>query len=133
MMQYIPGNIHESLQKEHFFLVNLNFSWINCKDKRLSDMNDSLDWEETDTIELTEGDIIAVRFFKSSQTSSAYIYLERVYYNDGDTHEYKIESTTSLALIERNLNPNKFGNKSWLFTDITEIFIRDKKIEDILC
>jgi len=133
MMDYIPGHLHEKLQKENFFLVNLDFSWTNCRDKRLSEMKDMSDWDETDTIELSKGDVIVVRFFKSSPTSSAYTYLERVIYNDGNITEYKTESIISLGLIEKNLDPGKVENKSWLFTDITKSFERDKKIESVLC
>jgi hypothetical protein len=46
MMEYIPGQIHENFQKEHFFLVNNDFNWINCKDKRWGEMSDSKDWDE---------------------------------------------------------------------------------------
>jgi len=133
MMNYIPGQIHEKLQKENFFLVNSDFSWSNCRDKRWGDMRDIEDWDETDTIELSKGDIVVVRFFKSSPTSEAYTYLERVIYNNGDMIEYKTESIISLGLIEKNLYPGKVENKSWLFSDVTKAFERDKKIETILC
>jgi len=133
MMYYIPGQIHESFQKEHFFLVNSDFSWSNCRDKRWGDMRDIEDWDETVTIELSKGDIVVVRFFKSSATSEAYTYLERVIYNNCDMVEYKTESIISLGLIEKNLDPGKFENKSWLFSDVTKAFERDKKIEKILC
>ena len=132
-MNYIPGQIHEKLQKECFFLVNNDFSWSNCRDKRWGDMRDIEDWDETDTIELSKGDIVVVRFFKSSPTSEAYTYLERVIYNNGDVVEYKTESIISKALIEKNLDPGKVENKSWLFSDVTKAFERDKKIEKILC
>jgi hypothetical protein len=132
-MNYIPGQIHESFQKEHFFLINNDFAWINCSDKRLGEMSDSKDWDETDTIELSKGDVIVVRFFKSSPTLSAYTYLERVIYNNGDVTEYKTESIISLGLVEKNLDTEKFENKSWLFSDVTKAFERDKKIEKILC
>lgn len=133
MMNYIPGQIHEKLQKEHFFLVNSDFSWSNCRDKRWGDMRDISDWDETDTIELYKGDIVVVRFFKSSPISEAYTYLERVIYNNGDVTEYKTESIISKGLIEKNLDPGKVENKSWLFSDMTKSFERDKKIETILC
>jgi len=29
MMNYIPGQIHEKLKKENFFLVNNDISWSN--------------------------------------------------------------------------------------------------------
>ena len=136
-MNYIPGQMHEKLQKEHFFLLNNGFSWTNCRDKRLDEMKNMSDWDETDTIELSKGDVIVVRFFKSSPTSEAYTYLERVIYSNGDITEYKIESIISKGLIEKNLYPGKADpvveNKSWLFTDVTKSFERDKKIETILC
>ena len=133
MMNYIPGQIHEKLQKVNFFLVNLDFTWSNCRDKRWGDMRDISDWDETDTIELSKGDVVVVRFFKSSPTSEAYTYLERVIYNNGDVVEYKTESIISKGLIEKNLDSGKVENKSWLFTDVTKSFERDKKIETILC
>ncbi len=132
-MDYIPGQIHESFQKEHFFLISNDFAWINCSDKRWDDMKSSIDWDETVTIELSKGDIVVVRFFKSSPTSDAYTYLERVIYNNGDVVEYKTESIISKGLIEKNLHPGKAENKSWLFSDVTKAFERDKKIEKILC
>ena len=132
MMDYIPGQIHEKLQREQFFLINNDFAWINCRDKRWGDMK-ALDWDETDTIELSKDDVVVVRFFKSSPTSEAYTYLERVIYNNGGVTEYKTESIISLALIEKNLDPGKVENKSWLFTDVTKSFERNKKIEKILC
>jgi hypothetical protein len=132
-MNYIPGYLHEKLQNEFFFLINNDFAWINCRDKRWGDMKSSIDWDETVTIELSKGDIVVVRFFKSSPTSEAYTYLERVIYNNGDVVEYKTESIISKALIEKNLHPGKVENKSWLFSDVTKAFERDKKIEKILC
>ncbi len=131
-MNYIPGQIHEKLQKEHFFLINNDFSWSNCRDKRWGDMIGISDWDETDTIELSKGDVVVVRFFKSSPTSDAYTYLERVIYNNGDVTDYKTESIISLALIEKNLDPGKVENKSWLFTDVTKSFEREKKIDSVL-
>lgn len=138
-MNYIPGQIHEKLQREHFFLVNSDFSWSNCRDKRWGDMRDIEDWDKTDTIELSKGDVLVVRFFKSSPTSDAYTYLERVIYNNGDVVEYKTESIISLALIEKNLDyqtitvpfVGKVQNKSWL-TDVTKSFEREKKIDSVL-
>lgn len=133
IMDYIPGQIHESFQKEHFFLVNYDFVWSNCGQRRLYEMSDSSHWDELPTIELSNGDIVVVRFFKDKPTSSAYSYLERVIYKCGDVVEYKTESIISLGLIESNLDPQKVENKSWLFTDVSKSFERDKKIESILC
>jgi hypothetical protein len=132
-MNYIPGQIHENFQKEHFFLVNSDFNWINCKDKRWGEMTDHTDWNETETIELKSGDIIVVRFFKSSPTSETYTYLERVIHNNGDVIDYKTETIISLGLIAKNLDPGKFPNKSWLFSDAKNIIERERKLESILC
>jgi len=135
MMNYIPGQIHEKLQKEHFFLVNSDFSWSNCRHKRWSDMRGISDWDETVAIELSKGDIVVVRFFKPSPTSEAYTYLEKVIYNNGDIVDYKTESIISLGLIEKNLDPEKVENKTiqrWLFTDVTKSFERNKKIDSVL-
>lgn len=132
-MDYIPGQIHENFQKEHFFFIKHDFNWSNCGPRRYSEMSDSKDWDETESIDLTEGDIIVVRFFKARPNSEAYSYLERIIYSNGDVTEYKTESIISRGFIEKNLNPENFKNKSWLFTDITKSFERDKKIESILC
>ena len=132
-MDYIPGQIHENFQKEHFFFINYDFTWLNCGPRRYSEMSDSSHWDETESLELSKGDVIVVRFFKDKATSSAYSYLERVIYNNGDVVEYKTESIISLAFIEKNLNPEIVKNKSWLFTDVTKSFERDKIIENVLC
>ena len=119
MMEYIPGKIHESFQKEHFFLVNFDFSWINF-----------FTLDETDTIELSTGDVVVVRFFKSSPpTSESYSYLEKVIYSDGVETEYKIESIISREFVVRNtMGPDE----SRLFTHVTKSFERDKKINLLL-
>ena len=131
-MNYIPGQIHQSFQKEHFFLINNDFAWSNCGLKRLVEMSDSKDWDDTVAIDLSKGDVVVVRFFKSSPTASTYTYLEKVIYNNGDIVDYKTESIISLGLIEKNLNPGKVENKSWLFTDVTKSFEREKKIDSVL-
>lgn len=134
MMDYIPGEIHESYQKEYFFLMNSDFVWSNCRDKRLFDMiKQGADIGALDeTIELSKGDVVVIRFFKSKPTSSIYAYLERVIYNNGDVTEYKTESIISLGLIEKNLDTGVRENKSWIFTDVTRAFEREKKIHSIL-
>jgi hypothetical protein len=123
-MEYIPGYLHEKLQNEFFFLINSDFVWLNCGPRRLSEMSDSKHWDETKDISLIKGDVISVRFFKSSPTSEAYTYLERVYNGEG-VIEYKKESIISFGFIQ--------SNTGYLFTDITKAFERDKKIEKILC
>ena len=123
-MEYIPGYLHEKLQNEFFFLINSDFVWINCGPRRLSEMSDSKDWDETKDISLIKDDVISVRFFKSSPTSEAYTYLEKVWSGGGVT-DYKTESIISFGFIQ--------SNEKHLFTDITKSFERDKKIESLLC
>ena len=123
MMNYIPGYLHEKLQNEFFFLINSDFVWSNCGPKRLSEMSDSKDWDDTVIIDLVKGDVISVRFFKSSPTSVAYTYLERVW-SGGGVVEYKKESIISFGFIQSNKE---------IFMDVTKSFERDKKIETILC
>ena len=123
MMEYIPGYLHEKLQNEFFFLINSDFVWSNCGPRRLSEMSDSKDWDETKDISLIKGDVISVRFFKSSPTSEAYTYLEKVWSGDG-VIEYKTESIISFAFIQSN---------PFLLTDITKSFEREIKLESLLC
>lgn len=122
MMDYIPGHLHEKLQNEHYYLINSDFVWSNCNKKRFADI-DGKDWDNLSKVNLTEGDVIVFRFFKSS-TSSIYTYLERVIYSNGDIIEYKTESIISLGFVIKN---------EQLFTEVTKSFERDKKIESILC
>lgn len=121
-MEYIPGQIH--VQKEHFFLLNGDFCWINCGPKRYSEMNDSRDFDETESIELKAGDTIVVRYFKSSPTSNVRVYLEKVIYLSGEGVDYNTESIISLDFIEANCG--------YLFTDVTNQFIRDRKLHMLL-
>jgi hypothetical protein len=48
------------------------------------------------------------------------------------TKEEVLKSKISLGLIEKNLDPGKFENKSWLFTDVTKSFEREKIIDSVL-
>ena len=130
-MNYIPGDINDYLQKEHYFLINQDFSWINCGSKRYNKMSDSKDWHETETIKLKKDDIIVVRFFEPSRSCpTLYTYLERVIYNNDDVINYKKETIISYALIQGLKDPLQ-GNS--VFNDLTKLFERDKKIESILC
>ena len=65
IMDYIPGHLHEKLQNEFFFLISNDFAWTNCGPRRLNEISDLKDWDETETIDLVKGDVFSVRFFKS--------------------------------------------------------------------
>jgi hypothetical protein len=132
-MEYIPGQIHPNFQRECFILLNYDFCWMNCRLKRWSEMSDSRDWDNCESLELRRGDVIVVRFFKSSPTSAAYTYLERVIYVGGSVIEYKTESIVSLDLIQRNWDLSALKHRDrCLFTDVTNQFIRDKKLQMLL-
>jgi hypothetical protein len=120
-MEYIPGVIHESLQKEKCFQIELDFSWINCKGKRLNELNTSVDYEKyTDSIDLKKGDIIFVKWFKPSV--ECYTYLEKIQ-TDNIIKYYKTETIVSKGLIE--CNPK-------MFRDISVSIEREDKINKIL-
>lgn len=125
-MEYIPGQIHESFQKIHFFEVNHDFVWTNC-DKRYSEFKASIDWDTHSVpVSVKPGDILSVRFFnyglKYNQFSSAYCYLEKII-SDGVEVEFFTETIISYEFIEVN---------SKIFTDITPLMERDKKINQII-
>ena len=120
-MEYIPGEIHESLQRIRHFLIEGDFAWINCCDKRYEDFSSTDDWERfTDTIELKTGDIISLRFFKSGQQCNCY--LDSVE-SESIITNYKTESLMSRGFIDLN---------NTIFKDITKMIIRDRMINKIL-
>ena len=123
-MEYIPGIIHESLQREKCFQIEFDFSWINCKGKRLSEFNNSEDYEKyTDSIELKKGDIIFIKWFKPCiNPGESYTYLEKIQ-TDNIIKYYKTETIISKGLIERNPK---------MFRDISIIIKRESVINTIL-
>jgi len=123
-MIYKPGILHEKFQREHFFFINGDFVWINC-DKRLRDFSVISDWDDfTSTVNLKYGDIISLRFFKPSDQSPPYCYLE--YVMSGDIKSvYKTESTISLSFLEHNLDNGR------LFLNANKIVDRDRKINSL--
>jgi hypothetical protein len=126
-MKYIPGQIHESLQKIHFLEVNHDFIWSNCNGKRYRDFKDSFDWDRHSIpIEVKSGDILSVRFFnyglKYNQFSSAYCYLEKIISGSVEV-EFFTETIISFEFIKAN---------SKIFTNVTNIMERDRKINQII-
>jgi hypothetical protein len=120
-MDYITGILHESLQKEHYFQIESDFTWINCKGKRLSELNSSKDYEEfTNSIDLIKGDILVIKFFKT--TTDCYVYLEKIE-RDNILTFFKTETLISKGLID--CNPK-------IFRDISLSIKREYKINKIL-
>ena len=132
MMEYIPGRIHEKLQKEFYLRPNENFTWIACS-KRYKLFESQSDWDDqTFDIELKVGDIIVIRFWNTEVKrnpnfySDTYTYIERVI-SDDSIMEYKTESIMSKNFVESHLEIGEY-----LFTDVTKFFERGKKIDSIL-
>jgi len=123
-MDYIPGQIHESFQKSHYYFLKFDFTWSNCT-KRYSEFNYNTDLDNyTDHIKLCEGDIIQVKFFKYNQLSSAYCYLEKVICRNGGEKIYNTETLISLSFLE--------VNKEILFQSADKIINRNNKINILL-
>jgi len=72
--------------------------------------------------------IMCVKFFKTKQESSAYVYLEGFYDSNGIYNEVNQETIMSREFI--SANSEEVGGK--LLVDITKKFNRDKKIDLIL-
>lgn len=132
MMEYIPGVMHESLQKEFFILLNSDFVWSICT-KRYKDFGLASDWDDfTLPVDLIAGDIAVIRFFKPSDSSNALCYLERTIRGEKQI-VYKTETTISLQFLEHNLrgvfiDKTSKKNESGIFTNVTKVMERDKKI-----
>ncbi len=116
-MEYISGQIHESFQRLRYVELLIDFNipileerWVNST----ADTNYPL-------LELTKGDILAIRFFKPSDVSPGYTYIESVIKVDG-SEKVKRESSLSRIFVEYNTDNNV------LFRDITKQFDRDKII-----
>jgi len=121
-MTYIAGQIHESLQKYHYYEVMQDFTIPICVDKRNGELQNI--FFLTGSIDLSKGDIIKVRFYKYYQPTSgtysdAYIYLDTII-KVGSLVEIGKESMLSLALLKAN---------KFLFNDVTVIYERDAKIK----
>ena len=133
-MKYIPGPIHRSLQKSHYYLLRSDFAWSICT-KRFSEFTDIYDWDiYTTKVQLFEGDIIQLRFFKLDELSISQCYLEKVIRRNGDVELYKAEANIFHSFIMNNLvkdNSNVLKNTP-IFQSADNIIKRNKKINTIL-
>jgi len=122
-MDYVPGLIHDFYQRSRYYCLLSDFSWINCNnDLRWNKMLYSKDWDNLDTIDLKVGDIIGIRYYKPSDSSGLYVYLDYVI-SGGVCIYYYVESIISKDFIDINVG---------IFSDITLSFNRDKKIGVLL-
>ena len=125
-MEYIQGFVHHSLAKSHYYEFNMNFTMLVCNNVRYYGIDDYD--KESYGLDVGEGFIISVKFFKTKEGSSAYCYLEGYYDLNGNYTQVNQETLMSKSFIE--INSQEFGSK--LMIDITKKFNRDKKIDLIL-
>ena len=125
-MKYIPGIIHKSFQKPHYYEV-LNDFIISICSIRNYELQTLGDYEKyTNDIILKKGDIVCFKYFKYSQTSTAYSYL--VGYVNEYYHEVNSETILSREFV--TLNSTEMDGK--LFINITKQVERDNKINLVL-
>ena len=125
-MEYIQGFVHDSFAKTHYYEFNMSFTAVVCDNVRYSTIDD-YDKECFD-IDFSKGDIICVKFFKTKEDYSAYVYLEGYYNSSGIYKEVNQETIMSREFV--SYNSEEVGGK--LLVDITKKFNRDKKIDLIL-
>lgn len=122
-MEYIPGTIHESFQKLHA-LELLNDYNLPILQQRWSESN-LIDDNSVNSLELLKGAVILVRFFKPSDCSTSYTFIESILSGD---MEIKVMSETTLSrefVVQNTIN-------DVLFYVVTKQYERDKKINSIL-
>ena len=121
-MEYIPGPIHESFQKSHYYLLSSDFTWSICI-KRYSEFKEISDWDNyTTSVQLFEGDIIVLKFFKHDELSMAHCYLEKIIRKNVD-QEINAEANIGHYFIEKNKS---------LFQPVDKMINREKKINTLL-
>lgn len=77
---------------------------------------------------MSKGDILTVRFFKPSTTSTSYTYIEKLITGSTE-HLIMSECTLSREFVAKNTQELHNGV---LFSVVTKQYERDKKIERIL-
>lgn len=125
MIPYHTYPMHEKVQKERHFLVKDEFNLPHAGDCRLNDLldtyiNDSK--EESPSLEMSEGDIITIKAYKTSVDATLYTYLV-CYYRDGVKIDCGYETYMSLdfCLINRGV-----------FEEVTDAIVREQRINEIL-
>lgn len=125
-MEYLPGNIHESLRKVHVFELINDFN-VPILNKRYSESN-LVDDDSTKTLELLKNDILFIRFFKPIDkygTTPSYTFINKLIRN---VVEYEIMNECTLSKEFVILN----SKNGILFNDVTKIYERDNKLKQIL-
>jgi len=117
-MEYLPGIIHEDIQKVNYFQVLCDFN-IPLYDGRF-DNNDT--YQSTRTLELGGNEILKIRWFKPEKSQTVYTYIDG-YYKDNIYYEIKRECAMSRDFVCIN---------TIILNDISESFEREMKINLIL-
>lgn len=128
MIPYQTYPMHEKVQKERHFLVKNEFNLPHAGDFRLNALLDTyIDYsssssEEFPSIEMSEGDIITIKAYKTSVDTTLYTYLV-CYYRDGVRIDCGYETSMSLdfCLINRGV-----------FEEVTDAIVREQRINEIL-
>ena len=106
---------------ERHFLLKNSFNLPYAKDCRLDyALSSSADLFEA--IDMTEGDIITIRIYKTSKYGTLYTYLV-CYYSDGHKINCGYETSVSLDFLLIN---------DMLFEEVTQAVSRDQRIDRIL-
>ena len=128
-MEYTPGDMHVSLHKIFYVEIGRSFTISLCKDKRFNDLKDMSDWDNLEAIDLNDGDILKLRYFKPRVDSILYTYVDSIIKissvsDDIKFEDIKKESIISQGFLELNLS---------IFRKMDHrIFERDEKIKQIL-
>jgi hypothetical protein len=127
-MDYEPGILHEFYQTSNYFSVGFDFTISACKENfRLKNLSTLDDYDNyTENVDLVKDDVIKIKYFKSNSESLPYVYLESVIRSNGDIIDYNLETILSKNFMDHNTE------NSVLFTEVTKIYQRDKKINQIL-
>ena len=126
MIPYQTYPMHEKVQKERHFLVKNEFNLPHAGEFRLNNLLDTyIDYsssEEFPSIEMSEGDIITIKAYKTSVDGTLYTYLV-CYYRDGVKVDCGYETAMSLdfCLINRRV-----------FEEVTDAIVREQRINEIL-
>ena len=125
MIPYQTYPMHEKVQKERHFLVKNEFNLPHAGDCRLNALldtyiNDSK--EESPSLEMSEGDIITIKAYKTSVDATLYTYLV-CYYKDDVKIDCGYETSMSLEFV--------LVNRA-IFEEVTEAIVREQRINEIL-
>lgn len=132
-MKYIKGFVHDSFTETYYYELNMDFTFVVCNNVRYSEMN-NYD-KESYGLDIYKGYTICIKFFKNSEDSSVFCYLEGYYDLTGVYTEINQETLMSRDFITANANWDVFQidrMNGKLLLNVTREFNRDKKIDLIL-